>query len=264
MEKSYALVTDGEFVVVKDGTLPHVESGPSPAQLVSAITNLVKFLAPSYTYSEWRPLHTGDINLFLFRIDSPSISEGGVPPGFLRVAVGDLQLESEALEDAVFQYFRDVCPVVLAAKGLSSKINSETLWQDLAMHKHSVTALRGKRERWKDQVQFIQQVFDELKDKYYTTTESPVVDVVSEDTPFVAQTVPDPNGIRIEINECLFLDMGMLRQAVTHEFIHWMLYLEGLDVAKHGEHFQEVADLINAVEGENYVTKYADDTVWRT
>lgn len=145
--------------------------------------------------------------------------------------------------------------------GQDVEVKAETLWADLAKLKH-VTALRRKHERWEDEIGFVTDAWNELKDKYYPDVENPEFHIVGTDAPYVAQTVKGPAGIRVEINEKLFGNMSQLRQAMAHEMVHWILYLEGEDVAAHGETFQMIADEINAQEGENYVTEFADDTSW--
>jgi hypothetical protein len=51
-----------------------------------------------------------------------------------------------------------------------------------------------------------------------------------------------------------------LRPAIAHELVHWYLQkMHGDEVAHHGEMFQILADQINAAEGCQLVTEFADD-----
>ena len=66
---------------------------------------------------------------------------------------------------------------------------------------------------------------------------------------------------KIIVNKDITNNEDILRQTLAHEIIHHHLYQTyGNKVSKHGEHFGMFADRINAKEGENFVSQYADHT----
>lgn len=68
----------------------------------------------------------------------------------------------------------------------------------------------------------------------------------------------------ITVNHKIVDNPDILRQVLAHEIIHHHLYQTyGKDVAKHGEHFEMIADKINAKEGKNFVTEFANHTKFK-
>lgn len=86
---------------------------------------------------------------------------------------------------------------------------------------------------------------------------------------YLGKTIWKKNGendptTKIEINRSIVQNKDLLRQTLAHEIIHHHLYQTfGNDVAKHGEHFNLYADKINAKEGDNFISQYADHTEFR-
>jgi len=71
----------------------------------------------------------------------------------------------------------------------------------------------------------------------------------------------DNSTTKIEVNRNIVKNKDLLRQTLAHEIIHHHLYQTyGNDVSKHGEYFNIFADRINAKEGKNFVSQYADHT----
>ena len=66
---------------------------------------------------------------------------------------------------------------------------------------------------------------------------------------------------KIVVNKKIANNDDLLRQTLAHEIIHHHLYQKyGNEVAKHGEHFNLIADRINSKEGDNFVSQFADKT----
>jgi len=66
---------------------------------------------------------------------------------------------------------------------------------------------------------------------------------------------------KIVVNKKIANNDDLLRQTLAHEIIHHHLYQKyGNEVAKHGEHFNLIADRINNKEGDNFVSQFADKT----
>jgi len=66
---------------------------------------------------------------------------------------------------------------------------------------------------------------------------------------------------QIIVNNDIVNNDEMLRQVLAHEAIHHHIYQKyGLSVDPHSDEFDEIAARINAVEGANYVTQFANDT----
>lgn len=82
-------------------------------------------------------------------------------------------------------------------------------------------------------------------------------------TTWVKEQNTDP-VTKIVINRKLVDNKDLLRQTLAHEIIHHHLYQTyGNDVAKHGEFFTIFADRINAKEGKNFISPYADNTEFK-
>ena len=92
---------------------------------------------------------------------------------------------------------------------------------------------------------------------------------IAEGVSYLGKTVWTDNGdkkpvTKIVINKKIADNEDVLRQTLAHEIIHHHLYQTfGNKVAKHGEHFNLYADKINAKEGRNFVTQYADHTEFK-
>lgn len=93
----------------------------------------------------------------------------------------------------------------------------------------------------------------------------PMVEVVS-DASFLGKTVWRKRDglapiITIIVNCKVIGSDAILKQVLAHEMIHAHLYHKyGNSVAKHGEHFNWLAQKINDKMGKNYISKYADNT----
>ena len=111
----------------------------------------------------------------------------------------------------------------------------------------------------------INYIIDDLLNKYIPQqNKRPEIEITDEDS-YLAKTVWDGTNTKILISEDIVSDEDVLRQVLAHEIIHHHLYTKyGKDVARHGEHFQFLADKINEIEGDNFVSKYADDTNFET
>jgi len=112
----------------------------------------------------------------------------------------------------------------------------------------------------------IDKIVDELLTKYIPEEKvRPIVELVP-DASFLAKTVwrkKDnlPPTIILMVNTEIIENEDILRQVLAHEIIHVHLYNKfGKQVAKHGEHFNLLADEINQEEGEDYISQYADHT----
>jgi len=112
----------------------------------------------------------------------------------------------------------------------------------------------------------IDSIIDGLLVEYIPAEKArPIVELVSNAS-FLAKTVwrkKDglPATIVVLVNTEILNNEDILRQVLAHEIIHVHLYSKfGKEVAKHGEHFNYLADKINQKEGKNYISQYADHT----
>jgi len=116
--------------------------------------------------------------------------------------------------------------------------------------------------------QKIHKMINELLNTYIPEEKNrPTIEIVYN-VHYLGKTVwketGDANATHIVINNNIVKNDSLLRQVLSHEIIHHHLYQKyGNDVAKHGEHFDELAARINAKEGEDYVTEFANDTAFR-
>lgn len=104
-------------------------------------------------------------------------------------------------------------------------------------------------------------IMNELVSKYfYDIKYLPKLAVFKKPSDGVlAETKLDENVI--VFNPSVLNDSSLFRQVLAHELIHAYLHLKyGKGVAKHGEMFQNMATIINAKEGDDYVAAYADET----
>jgi 8-oxo-dGTP pyrophosphatase MutT (NUDIX family) len=111
----------------------------------------------------------------------------------------------------------------------------------------------------------INYIIDDLLNKYIPQQKKrPQFEITDEDS-YLAKTVWDGTNTKILISNDIIDDEDVLRQVLAHEIIHHHLYTKyGKDVARHGEHFEFLANKINEVEGNNFVSKYADNTKFKT
>ena len=99
-------------------------------------------------------------------------------------------------------------------------------------------------------------------------TDRPTIEI-SEGETYLGKTTWEENGdkkpvTKIIINKDIVDNEDILRQTLAHEIIHYHLYQTyGNKVSKYGEHFNMFADRINAKEGENFVSQFADNTEFK-
>jgi hypothetical protein len=118
------------------------------------------------------------------------------------------------------------------------------------------------------------------KDKFFSQFDMPVPDVKIRDNLGAGwlarhKCTKDKKDVVIEVQKSILDDDRTLRRCITHEMIHnWQCYFEvedkdfGRDYQKimrrvgvdraHGDSFQQWADKINKIMGDNYVTKTSD------
>lgn len=106
-------------------------------------------------------------------------------------------------------------------------------------------------------VDVIGPVISELMEKHFKDLPVPTIQLVDTDKGLASFNKED---FVIKIDKSLTRYPDLLRQVLAHELIHYELFLHhGDGVADHGEHFARRADEINAVEGDKYVTEYAEE-----
>jgi len=112
-------------------------------------------------------------------------------------------------------------------------------------------------------------MLDELLLRHFPEeTTRPSIKAVDTDE-FLAKTkCKDLDGkylTTIYVNSEVLGNDNLLRQVLAHEMIHHHLYQKhGLTIDQHGVKFNQLADVVNKEEGENYVTHFADDTNFDT
>lgn len=115
------------------------------------------------------------------------------------------------------------------------------------------------------QMKKVYKMIDELLKEYIPEEKSrPSAEIVYK-VDYLGKTIWKPMGDKhythIEVNHKIVNNDDMLRQVLAHEIIHHHLYQKyGDEVAKHGEHFELIADRINAKEGKCFVTEFANHT----
>lgn len=256
---AYLFITDMKKAIAKK--LRH----KSPSQLLQ-VEGVIDFARKSYDgMAEVSVQCALRIPLVVIvKVESLDAQKDAVP-------LSQLSLDSDLVEDAFFAFLSpdnkvEKMPVMEIEGQPAQEITDDNLWKSLAYLSSArssgktITLSFKKYERLDSTyLPNLSQVFNELKDKYYPTTDSPLFKVVPSSAPFLACTRTEGDEIVIDISEAALAKPGLLRQALAHELIHWRIFREKLDVANHGETFHKYADEINAVEGANYVTVYADD-----
>ena len=149
------------------------------------------------------------------------------------------------------------------------KTGEEVDFTPHALPTYMKVAASGNWERAK-QMTKIYKMVDELLSSYIPEEKNrPSVEILYN-IDYFAKTEWKENKAgddqtHISVNHQVVDNDHMLRQVLAHEVIHHHLYQKyGNDVAKHGEHFQMLADRINAGEGNDFVTPFADHTEFRT
>jgi len=112
----------------------------------------------------------------------------------------------------------------------------------------------------------INKTVDDLLQKYIPEQKNRPVIEIADGVDYLGKTTwvdNDENNpvTTITINKEILENEDILRQTLAHEIIHHHLYQNyGNKVSKHGEHFNMYADRINAKEGENFISQFADNT----
>lgn len=258
-EVVYLFITDSKKVIAKK--MRH----KSPSQLLQ-LEGVIDFARRSYGGLRETGVHCvlRVPLVVVVKVESLDLHGEAVP-------LEQLALDSDLVEDAFFAFLSpatriEKMPVMEIEGEPALEITDENLWKSLAFLSNArssgktVTLSFKKYDRLDDPyLPNLNQAFNELKDKYYPTPDSPLFKIVPSSTPFLACTRTEGEEIVIDISESVLGNPSLLRQALAHELIHWRIFREKLDVANHGETFHKYADEINAVEGANYVTVYADD-----
>lgn len=115
------------------------------------------------------------------------------------------------------------------------------------------------------QMKRIYETIDELLLRYIPEEKTRPSAEIIYDVDYLGKTTWKPMGgknyTHISVNHKIVDNPDLLRQVLAHEIIHHHLYKKyGKEVAKHGEHFEMLADKINAKEGSNFVTEFANQT----
>lgn len=252
----YLLITDSEKVIAKKLTIGSKHS----LILLDKALGVAEKLLGNQPMESISKLDTTPLAV-LVRV-SNLLSNDAIP-------LASLVLDSDAIEDAFFSKLRHLekRPTALKIESMpTTEVTDDNLWQSLAYavnanYAGNKVALSFKKYERMDNVFLpnLEMVFNELKHKYYPVSSNPLFAIVPASAPFLACTRTQGEDIVIDISEVILGDPQRLRQALAHELIHWRIFREGEDVATHGETFQKYADEINAIEGANYVTVYADD-----
>jgi len=151
-------------------------------------------------------------------------------------------------------------------KKLAQEITMDHLTEDNAYYVKlkKIEGSGGNTERAM-QMERIYDMIDELLLRYIPEEKSRPSAEIVYDVDYMGKTTWKPMGgknyTHISINHKVVNNLDMLRQVLAHEVIHHHLYQKyGKDVGKHGEHFEMIAERMNAKEGKNFVTEFANQT----
>lgn len=115
------------------------------------------------------------------------------------------------------------------------------------------------------QMKRIYETIDELLLRYIPEEKSRPSAEIIYDVDYLGKTTWKTMGgkhyTHITVNHKIVDNPDLLRQVLAHEIVHHHLYQKyGKEVAKHGEHFEMIADRINSKEGKHFVTEFANNT----